>query len=48
MIEDFSDNHEKFIDYDSELLLKILNKILIKRIINFDIYDFLASSIKKT
>ena len=26
MIENFKDNPEKFIDYDSELLLKILNK----------------------
>ena len=26
MIESFKENHEEFIDYDSELLLKILNK----------------------
>ena len=26
MIENFKENQEKFIDYDSELLLKILNK----------------------
>ena len=26
MIENFKENHEEFIDYDSELLLKILNK----------------------
>ena len=26
MIENFKENPEKFIDYDSELLLKILNK----------------------
>jgi len=26
MIENFRDNHENFRDYDSELLLKILNK----------------------
>ena len=26
MIESFKENHEVFIDYDSELLLKILNK----------------------
>ena len=30
MIENFKDNPEKFIDYDSELLLKILNKTLIE------------------
>ena len=26
MIENYNKNHENFIDYDSELLLKILNK----------------------
>ena len=30
MIENFKDNHEKFIDYDSDLLLKILNKTFIE------------------
>jgi len=29
MIENFNDNYEKFIDYDSELLLKILNNTFI-------------------
>ena len=30
MIENFKKNHEKFIDYDSELLLKILKKTSIE------------------
>ena len=30
MIENFKENPEKFIDYDSELLLKILNKTSIE------------------
>ena len=30
MIENFKDKPEKFIDYDSELLLKILNKTTIE------------------
>ena len=30
MIENYKDNPEKFIDYDSELLLKILNKTLVE------------------
>ena len=30
MIESFKENHEEFIDYDSELLLKILNKTSIE------------------
>ncbi len=30
MIENFKDNREEFIDYDSELLLKILNKTFIE------------------
>ena len=30
MIENFKDNQKKFIDYDSELLLKILNKTSIE------------------
>ena len=30
MIENFKENHEKFIDYDSELLLKILNNTSIE------------------
>ena len=30
MIENFKENPEKFIDYDSELLLKILNKTFIE------------------
>ena len=30
MIANFKDNPEKFIDYDSELLLKILNKTFIE------------------
>ena len=32
MIENSNDNTEKFLDYDSELLLKILNKTLIETI----------------
>tara|TARA_B100000886_G_C20319088_1_gene447291 strand:- start:226 stop:501 length:276 start_codon:yes stop_codon:yes gene_type:complete len=32
MIENFKENHAKFIDYDSELLLKILNKSSIETI----------------
>ena len=30
MIENFKNNSEKFIDYDSELLLEILNKTFIE------------------
>ena len=30
MIENFKDNPEKFIDYNSELLLKILNKTYVE------------------
>ena len=30
MIENFKENHDKFKDYDSELLLKILNKTSIE------------------
>ena len=30
MIENFKENSEKFIDYDSEFLLKILNKTFIE------------------
>ena len=32
MIENFKENPDDFIDYDSELLLKILNKISIEKI----------------
>ena len=31
MIENFKENHDDFIDYDSELLLKILNKTSIDK-----------------
>ena len=30
MIENFKENHEDFKDYDSELLLKIINKTLVE------------------
>ena len=36
MIENHEDNHENFIDYDSELLLKILNKTAIEKKISED------------
>ncbi len=36
MIENFKENLEKFKEYDSELLLKILNKISIKTEKNYE------------
>ena len=36
MIENFNDNHGTFIDYDSELILKILNKTFIETKKSYD------------